>query len=56
MILGDFCREIDHLACLLFRHRRCRFPKANKNPAPVGLFLSDNRLSRASSMHGEQRK
>jgi hypothetical protein len=23
----------------------CRFVKANENPAPVGLFLSDNRLT-----------
>ena len=23
----------------------CRFAKANENPAPVGLFLSSNRLS-----------
>jgi hypothetical protein len=43
-LLGDFCRETYHLACLLVRHRRCRFAKTNQNSAPVGLFLSGNRL------------
>ena len=54
---ADRYREIDHLACLLVRHRRCgnppierlwagcRLAKANENPAPVSLLLSGNRLS-----------
>jgi hypothetical protein len=63
---GDFCRETDHLACLLVPHRRREGSKAisvekqttwlvfssridvakvNENPAPVGLFLSGNRLN-----------
>ncbi len=56
--LGDFCQQTYRLACLFARllrrgsgHRarlcaRCRSLKASENPAPFGLFVSGNRLSR----------
>ncbi|HBG93758.1 MAG TPA: hypothetical protein DDY14_00210, partial [Chromatiaceae bacterium] len=40
---GDFYGETCHLACHLVR--RLDVAKTNENPAPVGTFLSGNRLN-----------
>ena len=56
--LGDFCQQTYRLTCLFARLRcrdsghivrlgtGCRSLKANQHPAPFGIFVSGNRLTR----------